>query len=255
MSGTLISIIGISFMFLMSMLGCSMVFIFKKKLSGRANGIFLGFASGIMIASSIWSLLLPAIEQSSHYGKLNFIPAAIGMIIGTMFLMLMDKLVPKCIGKNGNENANVSKLFLAVTIHNIPEGLAAGLALGNAFIAGGVTGYSALWFVIGIGIQNFPETSAVCFPLKEKFKSNKKAFLYNFASSVVEPIMAVVGILISSSLSVIMPWLLSFAAGSMLFVVAEEMLPEAKSSHPSSVAGWGMIIGFVVMMILDIVFA
>ena len=256
MSGVLIAIIGISFMFLMSLLGGALVFIFKKSLSGRANGILLGFASGIMIASSVWSLLLPAIEQSSNLGKLNFIPAAVGMILGTLFLVLMDKLVPKCINNNtsSNEFAKTSKLFLAVTIHNIPEGLAAGLALGNAFVSGGVTGYSALWFVIGIGIQNFPETSAISFPLKEKFNSNKKAFLYSLASSIVEPIMAVVGIFISSTLTGIMPWLLSFAAGSMLFVVAEEMLPEAKSSHKSSVAGLGMIIGFVVMMILDIVF-
>ncbi len=258
MSNILVAVIGISFMFFMSVLGGGVVFLFKKDLSGWANSIFLGFASGIMIASSIWSLLLPAIEQSSNYGVLNFLPAAVGIILGTLFLVLMDKFVPKVLNKNRFNKqkgmSNTSKLFLAVTLHNIPEGLAAGLALGNGFVMGGSAIYSALWFVIGIGIQNFPEGSAISLPLKSKLKSNKKAFLFSALSGAVEPVMAVLGILISTVLSSMLPWLLAFSAGSMLFVVAEELIPEAKVSHPSSVSGWGLIIGFVVMMILDIAF-
>ncbi len=258
MSNITIAVLGISFMFLMSVLGGSIVFLFKKDLSDKTNSIFLGFASGIMISSSIWSLLLPSLEGASSYGAFKFLPAAVGIILGTLFLVLMDKLVPKILNrkkKNGNYAlSNTSKLFLAVTLHNIPEGLAAGLALGNAFVMGGGAAYSALWFVIGIGIQNFPESSAISLPLKDKLKSNKKAFFYSVLSGAVEPVMAVIGILLSTAMSSLMPWLLAFAAGSMLFVVAEEMMPEAKVEG-SNIAGWGMIIGFVVMMILDIAFS
>ncbi len=258
MSDILIAVLGISFMFLMSVLGGSIVFLFKKDIKEKTNSIFLGFASGIMIASSIWSLLLPAMEQSTSYGVLSFLPAAIGIILGTLFLVMMDKVLPKLLNrksKNPNKSmSGTSKLFLAVTIHNIPEGLAAGIAFGNALLLGGNAIYSALWFVIGIGIQNFPESSAISLPLKEKLKSNKKAFLYSVLSGAVEPVMAIIGILISTAMSSLMPWLLAFAAGSMLFVVAEEMIPEAKYSQESHIAGWSLIFGFVVMMILDVAF-
>ncbi len=258
MSDILIAVLGIAFMFLMSVLGGSIVFLFRRDIKDKTNSIFLGFASGIMIASSIWSLLLPAMEQSSNYGALSFLPAAIGIILGTLFLVVMDKVLPKLISRKSKKSnvsmSSTSKLFLAVTIHNIPEGLAAGIAFGNALLLGGSAVYSALWFVIGIGIQNFPESSAISLPLKEKLKSNKKAFLYSVLSGAVEPVMAAIGILISTALSSIMPWLLAFAAGSMLFVVAEEMIPEAKYSEESHIAGWSLIFGFVVMMILDVAF-
>lgn len=261
MSDILIAVLGISFMFLMSVLGGSIVFLFKKDIKEKTNSIFLGFASGIMIASSIWSLLLPAMEQSSNYGNFSFLPSAVGIILGTLFLVVMDKILPKLLNRKTNSAkapynsmSSTSKLFLAVTIHNIPEGLAAGIAFGNALLLGGNAVYSALWFVIGIGIQNFPESSAISLPLKDKLKSNKKAFFYSVLSGAVEPVMAVIGILISTALSSLMPWLLAFAAGSMLFVVAEEMIPEAKYSEESHIAGWSLIFGFVVMMILDVAF-
>ena len=253
-SNITIAVLGISFMLLMSVLGGAVVFLFRKDISAKTNSVFLGFASGIMIASSIWSLLLPAIEQSQSYGALKFLPASLGMILGTLFLVIMDKFAPKFINKD-KDNGHLSKtmkLFLAVTLHNIPEGLAVGLAFGNAFVHKDAI-YSALWMSIGIALQNFPETSAVSLPLKDKLKSNKKAFFYGVMSSIVDPIMAILGILISTSLSIIMPWLLAFAAGTMIFVVAEEMIPEAKNSQQSSIAGWGLIIGFVIMMILEIV--
>ncbi len=255
MSSLLITIIGVSFIFLMSTLGGGVVFIFRKDVSGKTNSIFLGFASGIMIASSIWSLLLPAIEQSSELGRLNFMPAAVGIILGTLFLVLMDKLVPKILNKKSS-SINLStpfKLFLAVTLHNIPEGLAVGLAFGNAYVGGQISlFYSALWLAIGIGIQNFPESSAISLPLKDKLKSNKKAFFYSVLSGGVEPIMAVLGIILTKFFSFLLPWLLAFSAGCMLFVVAEELIPEAKAAHPSTASGWGLIIGFVVMMVLDV---
>lgn len=244
----------------MNTLGASLVFIFRKNLSGKVNSLFLGFASGLMIASSVWSLLLPAIEQSSNYGKFSFLPAALGMFLGTLFLVVMDKLIPYMLKQKRNKPnfkvKNSSKLFLAVTLHNIPEGLAVGLVFGNAFVIGELAAfYSALWLAIGIGIQNFPEGSAVSLSMKDQLNSNKKAFWYSTLSGAVEPIMALIGIFLSSILSGIMPWLLAFAAGAMLFVVAEELLPEAKNSYPSSnVSGWGLILGFVIMMILDIAF-
>ncbi len=258
MSNVVIALIGISFMFLMSVLGGSIVFLFRKDLSGRTNCIFLGFAAGIMIASSIWSLILPSIDQSSSLGKFDFLPACVGMVLGALFLVLMDKIAPKLINRKSKPEfkgmSNTSKLFLAVTLHNIPEGLAGGIALGNAFLTGGPAVTAALWFVIGIGIQNFPESSAISLPLKDKLKSNKKAFLYSVLSGAVEPVMAVIGIFISTVSTALMPWLLAFAGGSMLFVVAQEMIPEAKNSHNSNLAGWCFILGFVLMMVLDIAF-
>lgn len=257
MSKLVITIIGISFIFLMTVLGGSLVFIFKKNLSGKLNSLFLGFASGLMIAASIWSLIVPAIEQSSNYGSLNFLPASLGVVLGALFLVLMARFLPYLLNKKKKVETKPlskhAKLFLAVTLHNIPEGLAVGVVFGNAFIIGEISAfYSALWLAIGIGIQNFPEGSAVSLPLSQALSSNKKAFLYNVLSGAIEPIMAVVGIFLSTSLSTIMPWLLALSAGSMLFVVAEELLPDTKNCHPSNIGAWGLIIGFVVMMILDV---
>lgn len=257
MSKLLITIVGVSFIFLMTVLGGSMVFLFKKNLSGKLHSLFLGFASGLMIAASIWSLIIPSIEQSKDMGKWSFVPAAVGIIIGALFLVLMTQILP-CVlkrDKNGKKKpfSKPSKLFLAVTLHNIPEGLAVGLVFGNAFLLGEISAfYSALWLAIGIGIQNFPEGSAISLPMSQAFKSNKKAFFYSVMSGLVEPIMAVLGIFLSSVLSCVMPWLLAFSAGAMLFVVGEELLPDTKECHPSNIGAWGLIIGFVVMMILDI---
>ncbi len=257
MSNIIITIIGISFIFLMTVLGGSVVFLFRKNISGRLNSLFLGFASGLMIAASIWSLIVPAIEQSESYGNLNFLPASLGIIIGAFFLVLMSHYLPYLIKrKRKGDKKGISKpakLFLAVTLHNIPEGLAVGLAFGNAFIQAEMSAfYSALWFAIGIGIQNFPEGSAISLPLGQSLKSGKKAFWYSVLSGAVEPIMAIVGVLLATSLSAIMPWMLAMSAGAMLFVVAEELLPEAKASNQSNIGAWGLIAGFVLMMILDV---
>ncbi len=268
MNATTITIIGVSFIFFMTTLGSAFVFLFRNKISERINSLFLGFASGLMIAASVWSLILPSIEQSSSLGKLSFLPSALGIILGCLFLVVMDKIIPYFLKqeKKVSENDKIKqtfvkkhglsksgKLFLAVTLHNIPEGLAVGLAFGNAFIAGQLsTFYSALWLAIGIGLQNLPEGAAISLPMKEQLGSNKKAFFFGAMSGVVEPIMALIGIWLSTSLSNLMPWFLSFSAGAMLFVVAEELIPDAKNSYPSNIGSLGFIIGFVLMMILDV---
>lgn len=254
MNNITIAIIGIGFIFLMTILGSAIIFLFKKTLSDKVHSMFLGFASGIMIAASIWSLILPSIEQSEHFGKFSFVPSAVGILAGAIFLVVMDKFLPFLINRKKNkfQMTKSSRLFLAVTLHNIPEGLAVGLAFGNAFLIGETSAfYVALSFAFGIGIQNLPEGSAVSLPMQQEL-GNKKAFLYGVISGVVEPVMAVIGILLSTYLSHLMPWFLSFSAGAMLFVIAEELLPESKMRHQSTIGTWGFVLGFIVMMILDV---
>ena len=178
MNSTTITILGVCFIFLMTTLGSALVFLFKNNVSDKINSLLLGFASGLMIAASIWSLILPSIEGAENLGKLSFLPATIGIIFGALFLILLDKLVQFIIkrkGKSGKGLTKSVKLFIAVTLHNIPEGLAVGLAFGNAIIASQISVfYSALWLAIGIGIQNFPEGAALSLPIKEEYKSKKK---------------------------------------------------------------------------------
>ena len=181
----------------------------------------------------------------------NFPLSSLGIILGALFLVVMDKALPKLFKLQRRESSGL--MFLAVTLHNIPEGLAVGLAFGNAFMVGQYSAFiSALWLAIGIGLQNLPEGSALALPLKEKYKSRKKAFVFAFLSGVVEPVMAVAGIFLAGILSPIMPYLLAFSAGSMIFVVAHELVPEAKDLQGSYIGSWGFIIGFVAMMILDV---
>ena len=257
-SNIVITIIGLSFIFLMTTLGSAVVFLFKNNINEKVRSIMLGFASGLMMAASVWSLIIPAIEQSDFMGNLNFVPAAVGILLGCIFLVLMDKIIPYFLNKdkkfdNHFQMKKSTKLFIAVTLHNIPEGLAVGLAFGNAFLTSGQSVFiSALWLAIGIGIQNFPEGAAISLPMKDELKSKKKAFLYGTLSGAIEPIMALIGIWLSTSLSSLMPWFLSFSAGAMLFVVAEELLPDAKNNKFAYIGSWGFIFGFVLMMILDV---
>ncbi len=254
----LITIFGISFIFLMTTLGASFVLFLKKDISDKANAVILGFAAGIMIAASIWSLLLPSIDGAEHLGKLSFIPATVGFIIGGAFLVLIDKLVPHFHSRTAQEEgvksklSRSSKMFLAVTIHNVPEGLAVGFAFGAAMASGDISLYlSALGLAIGIGIQNIPEGFAVALPLRSEV-GNKKAFLFGMGSGAVEPISALIGLLLASILSSFQPYFLSFAAGAMIFVVVEDLIPDAKISEYSHLGTWGVMAGFVIMMILDV---
>ncbi len=260
MSGNelIVTISGISFIFLMTSLGASFVLFLKKDISDKANSAILGFAAGIMIAASVWSLLLPSIESSSNLGKLSFLPASIGFIAGGLFLVLIDRLVPHIHNGTKKEEGiksglkKSSKMFLAVTIHNIPEGLAVGFAYGAAISQSDYSLFlAALGLSVGIGIQNIPEGFAVALPLRRE-KGRFKAFLFGMGSGAVEPISAIIGLLLASVLSTFQPYLLSFAAGAMIFVVVEDLIPEAKLSEYSHTGTWGVIAGFVVMMILDV---
>ena len=260
MNSTLIVILGILFIFLMTTLGSALVFFFKNEIPEKINTVFLGFAAGVMIAASVWSLLIPAMESSSSWEKWSFVPAVVGFIFGGLFLVLLDKVVPHMhSGTNEEEGPKVNlqkqtKFFLAVTIHNIPEGLAVGFAFGAAAVIGTSLAYlSALGLAIGIGLQNFPEGAAIALPMRNACGSRKKAFLYGTLSGIVEPIFAIIGYFLAAQIEVIQPWLLAFAAGAMIFVVAEDLIPDSKiESHPH-LGTWGVMIGFAVMMILEVV--
>ena len=260
MTETQITILGIFLIFISTALGSALVYFFKKGISPKVNTVFLGFAAGVMVSASVWSLLIPAVEQSNNYGTLSFIPATIGFILGGLFLVLLDKVVPHFHqGSNENEglNLNVKKsirLFLAVTLHNMPEGLAVGFALGAAGATNSTTAImSALGLAIGISVQNFTEGAAVALPIKATTGSSNKAFFMGAISGLVEPICAVIGFLLASYISVLQPWLLAFAAGAMLFVVVEDLIPDAQTSGHSHLGTWSAMLGFILMMVMDIV--
>lgn len=259
MNEKVIAAIGIAVIFLMTTAGSALVFFFKKDISDKVNAAFLGFASGVMVAASVFGLLVPAMQQAEDYGKLNWIPAAVGFLAGGIFLIALDKIIPHAHEGGEHEHGvhaslkKPAKMFLAVTIHNIPEGLAVGFAFGAA-LAGGETSsvYAALGLAIGIGIQNFPEGAAVSLPMKNATGSRKKAFFYGTASGAVEPVFAVIGLFLATFLNAAMPWLLSFAAGAMIFVVAEDLIPDAKLEKSPYLGSLGVMLGFALMMVLDV---
>lgn len=258
-----ICILGISIIFLCTTLGSSIVFFFRKKeISDKVNKIFLGFAAGIMLSASFFSLINPALEAKTDYMPV-WLVAALGVIFGALFLWGIDKLIPHFhINENKDEGIRTVhlnrtfKMFLAVTIHNIPEGLSVGIALGVALLAynNGSTGalMSALMLAIGIGIQNIPEGAVVSLPVKSETGSSFKGFIFGVLSGIVEPIAAVAGLFLAFQVEAIMPWALTFAAGCMLYVIAEEMIPEMKGDSIDHYGVWSFLIGFVLMMILDV---
>lgn len=252
--------VGTGVTFGMTSLGSAMVFLLRKKASEGMQRIFLGFAAGVMIAASVWSLLIPAIEQAEAAGQIGWIPAAGGFVLGAAFLMLMDGLLPHLhAGASQPEGLHANwrrttLLVLAVTLHNIPEGMAVGLSFALAAQQSGaqaaLTGAMAL--AIGIGIQNFPEGAAISLPLHQEGMSRGKAFLYGSASGVVEPIFGILVVMLSGFIGPFMPWLLAFAAGAMIYVVVEELIPQAHLGEHSNVGTLGVMAGFLVMMILDV---
>lgn len=236
-------------------LGSLMVFFLKDNINPKLQKILLGFASGVMIAASIWSLLEPAINSYNDF-KMWLIPG-IGFLVGIGFLLLLDYLIPHMHIDNQEEGIKNNKLsknfkmFLAVTLHNIPEGLAVGVVI-SSMLSGNTNQHAMYALAIGIAIQNFPEGAIISMPLKENGYSKLKAFLYGFFSGIVEPIAALLAILLTVFASQILPFVLAFAAGAMIYVVVEELIPEANTGLHSNLATIGLAIGFVLMMILDI---
>lgn len=244
----------------MTAVGAAAVFA-AKDISKRVLDVMLGFAAGVMIAASYWSLLAPAIEMSDHLGMFSFVPAAVGFVLGAVFLRLVDIFLPhlhihapmeEAEGVKTNWNRSIL-LVLAITLHNIPEGLAVGVAFG-AVAAGYDTATigGAIALAIGIGIQNFPEGTAVSVPLRREGLSRLKSFMYGQASGAVEPIAAIIGAAAVFYAKPILPYALAFAAGAMIFVVVEEVIPESQASGYGDQATMGCIFGFVVMMSLDV---
>lgn len=254
------AIAGTGFTFLMTTLGASMVFLFRKAMSGKIQKIFLGFAAGIMIAASVWSLLIPSIEEAQASGQIGWIPAAGGFMLGLIFLYGLDRLIPHLHpGVNKMEGLpsslkRTSLLVMAVTLHNIPEGMAVGLSFALAAQQGGESAAyaSALALAIGIGIQNFPEGAAISLPLRQEGVSLGKSFFWGSMSGIVEPIFGILTVLISGIIASYMPWLLSFAAGAMMYVVVEELIPEAHLGEHSNIGTMGVMFGFLLMMVLDV---
>ena len=251
---------GTGFTFLMTTLGAAMVFLFRKEVGEKSQRIFLGFAAGVMIAASVWSLLIPAIEEAEAAGQIGWIPAAGGFLLGVLFLMSLDFVLPH-LHPGGNEPEGVKSklkrttlLVFAVTLHNIPEGMAVGLSFALAAQHGGDNALyaAAMALAIGIGIQNFPEGAAISLPLRQEGMSRPKAFLCGAASGLVEPVFGILTVLVAGSITPLMPWLLSFAAGAMIYVVVEELIPEAHLGEHSNIGTMGVMGGFLIMMILDV---
>ena len=251
--------VGIMIPFLGTAAGAFCVFFLRQAMAPRMQKALLGFASGVMVAASVWSLLIPAMDMSAAMGRLAFLPAAVGLLLGIGFLLLLDNAVPHLHidaeepeGPKGQWKKS-TMLVLAVTPHNIPEGMAVGVAFAGLMAEEGaaITLAGALALSLGIAIQNFPEGAIISLPLKEA-AGKKKAFLYGMLSGIVEPIGAACMILLSDYLGPFLPYLLALAAGAMLYVVVEELIPESAEGAHSNVGTIGFALGFVVMMILDV---
>lgn len=254
----LFALIGTGATCLATVLGAATVFFFRKDMSQKAQQIFLGFAAGVMMAAAVFSLLLPAMEQLESEGKNVVWPAAGGFALGALFLLLFDRILPHLhIGSETPEGVPVhwkktTMLVFAVTLHNIPEGMAVGLAFAGAALGGSGALWPAVALAVGMGLQNFPEGAAVSLPLRSGGVGRGKAFLCGAASGVVEPVFGILAVLIAGAVSGLMPWALSFAAGAMIYVVVEELIPEAHLGEHSHIGTASVLIGFFVMMILDI---
>ena len=246
--------------FLGTVLGAAMVFFLRGAMSTLVRKLLLGFASGVMVAASIWSLILPSMEMSVNAGGSKWIPAAVGFVTGVLFLLLLDTLIPHLhIGANQPEGLPQRKqwqrttmLSVAVTLHNIPEGMAVGVIIASAMAEGAAIPISAAWaLAIGIALQNFPEGAVLSMPLYSEGLKKAKAFAIGALSGVVEPIASILTILLIAHITPALPYLLAFAAGAMMYVVVEELIPEAQAEPHSNIPTLGFTAGFVLMMILD----
>lgn len=243
-----------TFTFLITVLGAAIVFFFKKVNKTFMDGM-LGFAAGVMIAASFWSLLSPSIEMANSLNLNSWLIATLGFLSGGILLFISDKIFD-ILDKNKNNNSSkkrVMMLISSITMHNIPEGLAVGIAFGSiSYGLEGATIISACLLALGIGLQNFPEGSAVSIPLLREGYSRKKAFLYGSLSAIVEPISGVIGALLVLKIRLLLPFLLAFAAGAMIYVVVEELIPESQTNEKKDYMALFTLIGFSIMMILDV---
>ena len=252
------TILGILIPFAGTSLGASMVFVLKKNTSGNLQKILTGFAAGVMVAASFWSLLQPALESSEGMGALSFVPAASGFLIGVGFLLLLDEVTPHMHFDKQEEGPRsglkrTTKLILAVTLHNIPEGMAVGVVYAGLISqSAGISQAGALALALGIAIQNFPEGAIVSMPLRAEGMDKGRTFLFGVLSGVVEPIAALVTILAAGAVVPVMPYLLAFAAGAMMYVVVEELIPEMSEGTHSNHGTIAFSLGFVLMMVLDV---
>lgn len=259
MNNTLLTAFGCLIIFVATTFGALIVFFFKKDFNKKVNSIICGFSSGIMISASIWGLIMPALSQSENMGKWSFLPVAIGLVVGALFLVVVDIVVNKINSKSktGELEGTIAKnkltrFVVAFTFHNIPEGMAVGFAFGTALNSGEASSFiAAMGIAIGIAIQNIPEGMAVALPVYKHTGKKGFSFLIGMLSGIVEPIFAFVGVMLASKISVLLPWLLAFSAGSMLFVSFEDLIPEANETYPK-LGTWALMVGFIVMMILDI---
>ncbi len=257
--------LGLMIPFIGTALGAGCVFLIKDKINDLLEKALLGFASGVMIAASVWSLIIPAIDMSEDMGKLSFIPATVGLILGVLFLLGMDKLIPHLHANSKEPEGShagaglkrTTLLTLAVTLHNIPEGMAIGVVFAGTLSGdANITMAGAFALAIGIAIQNFPEGAIISLPLKTEGHSRKKAFLYGVGSGIVEPISGAIIILLIKYLQPVLPYMLAFAAGAMIYVVIEELLPEASQDKnqggKNDITTIGFALGFIIMMVLDV---
>ncbi|WP_278996260.1 ZIP family metal transporter [Prevotella disiens] len=243
-----------------TVLGSAFVFFMKNEMPARLQKALLGFASGVMVAASIWSLIIPSMEMWEDQGRLRIIPALVGFLAGIAFLLLIDYITPHLhMGSSKPEGprtklSRTAMLTFAVTIHNLPEGMAVGVVLAGAMQAGtSISTAGAMAMALGIAIQNIPEGAIISMPMKEAGNSRLKSFIIGALSGVVEPIGAILVILLASAITPTLPYLLSFAAGAMFYVVVEELIPEASEGEHSNLSTIGFAIGFAVMMTLDVV--
>lgn len=252
--------LGTGFTFLMTTLGAAAVFLFRGRSSALAQRVFLGFAAGVMIAASVWSLLIPAIERAEDAGQIGWLPAAGGFVIGVAFLMGLHQIIPHLHPGEKHPEGLPSRwerptlLFTAVTLHNIPEGMSVGLLFAMAGLNGGDPGMlgMAVALALGIGIQNVPEGAAVSLPMLQEGMSAPKAFAMGALSGLAEPVFGVLVVLGVTALTPWMPWLLAFSAGAMMYVVVEELIPEAHLGEHSNAGTLAVMVGFLLMMVLDV---
>lgn len=259
MSDVMKTVVGLAIPFIGTALGAGMVFFLKRDMSDRLRKLLLGFASGVMIAASVWSLLIPAIDMAAEQGVAPWLPASVGFLLGMGFLLLLDTIIPH-LHVNANKPEGVRSKFnkstmlvLAVTLHNIPEGMAVGVVFAGVLTGNtAITMASAFALSVGIAIQNFPEGAIISMPLISQGLTKRRAFAYGVASGVVEPIGAVLTIVLTSLIVPVLPYILAFAAGAMIYVVTEELIPEAQAGEHSNIGTIGVALGFTLMMVLDV---